>query len=76
MKYFEVFCFRACNLWQNSLSLYLSHTHTLPNQVADAESWAVINRIPLEPYTNRTSQGFTTRWLTQEVTVPFRLSTE
>lgn len=57
----------------------LQPKHPLPCvrvQVADAASWAVIDSIPYEPYTTRTSGGYTTRWLTPNATVPFSLSME
>ena len=51
--------------------------HILWHQVADDESWAVIDSVPFEPYFNRTdSGGITTRWLDQSVTTPFQLSVE
>lgn len=58
-----------------------SHCNAAPTntrvhaQVADEASWRVIGAIPYAPFTTRTDEGnITTRWLTQEAHVPFKLS--
>jgi hypothetical protein len=44
-------------------------------QVADEDSWKVIDTIPFEPFTTLTDGGgITTRWLAQNATIPFKLS--
>mmetsp|Transcript_38542 Transcript_38542/g.85818 ORF Transcript_38542/g.85818 Transcript_38542/m.85818 type:complete len:230 (+) Transcript_38542:15-704(+) len=53
------------------------HAHTVWAHVADEASWKVIDAIPVEPFTTITDNGgITTRWLTQNATIPFQLSIE
>ena len=52
------------------------HSHSVWGHIADEASWAVIDRVPMEPFTTITDKGgITTRWLTPNATIPFRLST-
>ena len=53
------------------------HSHSVWGHIADEASWAVIDRVPMEPFTTITDKGgITTRWLTPNATIPFKLSTE
>uniref|UniRef100_A0A7S0RB62 Peptidylprolyl isomerase n=1 Tax=Chlamydomonas leiostraca TaxID=1034604 RepID=A0A7S0RB62_9CHLO len=51
--------------------------HSVWGKVEDDESWATIAAIPMEPFTTLTDSGnITTRWLTPDAHIPFKLTLE